>query len=75
MFQGSTHVTGVRDTEGTLRATPSKMDQILWDSRSAIWDTSPPLPRPPPTCSRRTSRSDSALYLRGPDPCGGPPSP
>eukprot|EP00969_Alexandrium_andersonii_P294126 12999751-Alexandrium_andersonii.AAC.1 len=44
MFRGTTKVTGVRDPEGTLRTAPSEMDQVLWDSRAAIWDTSPPLP-------------------------------
>eukprot|EP00969_Alexandrium_andersonii_P259480 11474022-Alexandrium_andersonii.AAC.1 len=44
MFRGTSRVTGVKDAGGTLRTAPEEMDQVLWDSRSAIWDTSPPLP-------------------------------
>eukprot|EP00969_Alexandrium_andersonii_P310641 13726962-Alexandrium_andersonii.AAC.1 len=40
MFRGTTKATGVRDAEGVLRTSPSDMDQVLWDSRAAIWDCS-----------------------------------
>eukprot|EP00959_Pyramimonas_sp_CCMP1952_P257382 5377474-Pyramimonas_sp.AAC.1 len=37
-------ILGARDHDGTWHDRPNQIDNALWDSRSAIWHSAPPLP-------------------------------
>eukprot|EP00969_Alexandrium_andersonii_P214961 9493024-Alexandrium_andersonii.AAC.1 len=66
MFRATSKVSGVRDANGTLLTTPEEMDRELWNSRAAIWVTSPPLPA--------ATRDLLQSYFRG-RPCPVPEQP
>eukprot|EP00969_Alexandrium_andersonii_P185294 8186312-Alexandrium_andersonii.AAC.1 len=43
-FKKTEPVTGVRAQDGRWVSAPPEVDEVLWDSRQAIWTSQPPWP-------------------------------